>query len=229
MTKTSDSNQAKTSEPAQGETPSCASKDATVTRRARVGSIRRTTKETNIFVEVNLDDASRREIRTSLPFLNHMLDTLACHGRFSLVITADGDIDVDPHHLVEDCGIVIGEAIFQALGSFKGIERAASFTYPMDGTLVQVALDICGRRNLVYNLSFGNFTIGNLDPNLFKEFFKGLVDGMRSTLHINCMYKDNDHHAIEAAFKAFARALKDAIKQLDNDEYVSTKGMLDEN
>jgi len=158
-----------------------------------------------------------------------MLDTLACHGRFSLVITADGDIDVDPHHLVEDCGIVIGEAIFQALGSFKGIERAASFTYPMDGTLVQVALDICGRRNLVYNLPFGNFTIGNLDPNLFKEFFKGLVDGMRSTLHINCMYKDNDHHAIEAAFKAFARALKDAIKQLESDEYVSTKGMLDEN
>ncbi len=229
MTKISDSNQAKTSEPAQGETPGCASNDDTVTRRARVGSIRRTTKETNIFVEVNLDDASRREIRTSLPFLNHMLDTLACHGRFSLVITADGDIDVDPHHLVEDCGIVIGEAIFQALGSFKGIERAASFTYPMDGTLVQVALDICGRRNLVYNLSFGNFTIGNLDPNLFKEFFKGLVDGMRSTLHINCMYKDNDHHAIEAAFKAFARALKDAIRQLDNDEYVSTKGMLDEN
>jgi imidazoleglycerol-phosphate dehydratase len=231
MTTKSDSNQSKSSEPTPvNADPGCAgSTDGSRTKRARVASIRRTTKETNIFVEVNLDDASRREIRTSLPFLNHMLDTLACHGRFSLVITADGDIDVDPHHLVEDCGIVIGEAIFQALGSFKGIERAASFTYPMDGTLVQVALDICGRRNLVYNLTFGNFTIGNLDPNLFKEFFKGLVDGMRSTLHINCMYKDNDHHAIEAAFKAFARALKDAIKQLGNDEYVSTKGMLDEN
>lgn len=197
--------------------------------RARIGNVVRTTKETNITIEVNLDDPLKREIYTSLPFLNHMLDTLACHGRFGLIVTAEGDIDVDPHHLIEDTGIVLGEAIFQALGGFKGIERAASFTYPMDGTLVQVALDICGRRNLVWNISFGNFTIGNLDPNLFREFFKGLVDGMKTTLHVNCMYKDNDHHAIEATFKALARALKEAVRKLDSDEYVSTKGVLDEN
>lgn len=195
---------------------------------ARIGSVRRRTKETNIFIEVNLDDSSRREIRTSLPFLNHMLDALACHGRFGLVVTADGDIDVDPHHLIEDTGIVLGEAIYEALGSLKGIERAASFTYPMDGTLVQVALDICGRRNLVWNISFGNFTVGNLDPNLFREFFKGFVDGMKTTLHVNCLYRDNDHHAIEATFKALARALREAVKRLDTDEYLSTKGVLDE-
>jgi len=196
--------------------------------KQRIGSIRRTTKETNIFIEVNLDDPSRREIRTSLPFLNHMLDAFACHGRFSLVVTADGDIDVDPHHLIEDTGIVLGEAIYEALGGLKGIERAASFTYPMDGTLVQVSLDICGRRNLVWNISFGNFTVGNIDPNLFREFYKGFVDGMKTTLHVNCHYKDNDHHAIEAVFKALGRALKDAVKRLDNDEYLSTKGVLDE-
>lgn len=196
----------------------------------RIGTVRRSTKETNIFVEVNLDDASRREIKTALPFLDHMLDTFACHARIGLSITADGDIDVDPHHLIEDCGIVLGEAIYQALGSLKGIQRAASFTYPMDGTLVQVALDLCGRRNLVWNISFGNFTVGNLDPNLFREFYKGLVDGMKTTLHVNCLYKDNDHHAVEAVFKAFARALSQAIVRLatDQDQYFSTKGILDE-
>lgn len=200
---------------------------ATATRPRRA-LVKRTTKETSIVMEVDLDDPSRREIRTSIPFLNHMLDALACHGRFGLVVTADGDIDVDPHHLIEDCGIVLGETIYQALGSLKGIERAGSFSYPMDGTLVNVAIDICGRRNLVWNISFGNFPIGTLDPNLFREFFKGLVDGMRSTIHINCLYKDNDHHAIEATFKALARALKDAVRRLDSDEYFSTKGVLDE-
>ncbi|MGD9683779.1 MAG: imidazoleglycerol-phosphate dehydratase, partial [Candidatus Obscuribacterales bacterium] len=102
-------------------------------------------------------------------------------------------------------------------------------SYPMDGTLVQVAIDLCGRRNLVFNMSFGNFTIGSLDPNLFREFFKGLVDGMRATLHINCLYKDNDHHAVEAAFKALAHALRSASTPIGDDRYVSTKGVLDEN
>ncbi len=203
--------------------------DAVISRRQRKAMVKRATKETNIVMEVDFEDSSRREIQTSIPFLDHMLDALACHGRFGLVVTAIGDIDVDPHHLVEDCGIVLGETIYQALGSLKGIERAGSFSYPMDGTLVNVAIDICGRRNLVWNISFGNFTIGTLDPNLFREFFKGLVDGMRSTVHVNCFYKDNDHHAIEATFKAFGRALKDSVKRLETDEYFSTKGVLDEN
>lgn len=195
----------------------------------RIGSVKRTTKETDIFIEVNLDDCSRREINTPIPFFNHMLDALSCHGRFGLVVEATGDIEVDPHHLIEDCGIVLGEAYYKALGSLKGIERAGCFSYPMDGTLVQVAIDMCGRRNLVWNISFGNFPIGNLDPNLFREFFKGFVDGLKATLHINCLYRDNDHHAIEAVFKALARSLKDASRRLDTDAYLSTKGVLDEN
>ncbi|MBX9671347.1 MAG: imidazoleglycerol-phosphate dehydratase [Candidatus Obscuribacterales bacterium] len=203
--------------------------EAVVGRRQRRAMVKRATKETNIVMEVDFEESLRRVIQTSIPFLDHMLDALACHGRFGLVVTANGDIDVDPHHLVEDCGIVLGETIYQALGSLKGIERAGSFSYPMDGTLVNVAIDICGRRNLVWNISFGNFTIGTLDPNLFREFFKGLVDGMRSTVHVNCFYKDNDHHAIEATFKAFGRALKDSVRRLETDEYVSTKGVLDEN
>lgn len=195
----------------------------------RIGSVKRTTKETDIFIEVNLDDSSRRQIKTPIPFFNHMLDALSTHGRFGLVVEATGDIEVDPHHLIEDCGIVLGEAYYKALGSLKGIERAGCFSYPMDGTLAQVAIDICGRRNLVWNIKFGNFPIGNLDPNLFREFFKGFVDGLKATLHINCLYQDNDHHAIEAVFKALARSLKDASRRLDTDIYMSTKGVLDEN
>ena len=197
--------------------------------RRRYARVERTTRETSIVVEVNLDGEQERQIDTPVPFFNHMLDTLACHGRFGLIVKATGDVEVDPHHLIEDVGIVLGDAYFRALGSLKGIERAGSFTYPMDGTLVQVAIDLCGRRNLVFNMEFGNFAIGNLDPNLFREFFKGLVDGMKATIHINCLYKDNDHHAIEAAFKALARSLKSASKPLGDGEYLSTKGVVDEN
>lgn len=199
------------------------------TARQRRARVERITRETSIVVEVDLDDASRRSVETPVPFFNHMLDTLSCHGRFGLIVEASGDVEVDPHHLVEDVGIVLGDAYFQALGSLKGIERAGCFSYPMDGTLVQVAIDLCGRRNLVFNMSFGNFPIGNLDPNLFREFFKGLVDGMRATLHINCLYKDNDHHAVEAAFKALSRSLRSASTRIGDDQYVSTKGVLDEN
>ncbi len=198
----------------------------TVERKA---SVVRQTKETNISISVNLDDASHISINTSLPFLSHMLEALACHGRIGMVIEAKGDIEVDPHHLIEDCGIVLGEAIYKALGGFAGIQRAGSFTFPMDGSLVLAAIDICGRRNLAWKVQFGNFTVGNLDPNLFKEFYKGLVDGLKATLHINMLASDNDHHVIEASFKALARALRQAIEPLAGVQYLSTKGMLDEN
>lgn len=195
-------------------------------RRARV---ERKTKETDISVEVLLDQPGQSQIRTDLPFLSHMLEALACHGRFSLIIEARGDVEVDPHHLIEDTGIVLGEAIFKALGGLSGIERAGCFSYPMDGSLVTTAIDLCGRRNFTWNMKFGNFPVGNLDPNLFREFFKGFVDGLRATLHINVICCDNDHHQIEAAFKGLARALKSAVQPLDSAEYMSTKGVLDEN
>lgn len=195
---------------------------------ARIGAVERVTKETQISIRVNLDEPGLVDIVTDLPFLSHMLNALACHGRMGMIVRASGDIEVDPHHLIEDTGIVLGEAIFRALGGLSGIERAGCFMFPMDGTLAQVALDLCGRRNLVWNVKFGNFPIGNLDPNLFREFFKGFVDGLRATLHISILYADNDHHAVEAVFKSLSRALRQAIMPIAAKECLSTKGMLDE-
>jgi imidazoleglycerol-phosphate dehydratase len=195
---------------------------------SRVASITRKTKETDITVEVDLDQAGQSDIQTSLPFLSHMLEALAMHGRFSFRIRAVGDIEVDPHHLIEDTGITLGETIFKALGGLGGIQRAGNFTYPMDGSLVTVAIDLCGRRNLTWKVQFGNFPIGNLDPNLFREFFKGFVDGLRATLHCYELYGDNDHHVIEAVFKALAKSLRQAVTPLESGEVLSTKGMLDE-
>jgi imidazoleglycerol phosphate dehydratase HisB len=197
--------------------------------RSRRAHIERKTKETEIIVEVLLDQPGQSQIATDIPFLSHMLEALACHAQMSLIIDATGDIEVDPHHLIEDTGIVVGEAIFKALGGLAGIERAGCFSYPMDGTLVTVAIDLCGRRNLTWNVKFGNFTIGNLDPNLFREFFKGFVDGLKATLHCHVVCADNDHHLIEAVFKALARSLRAAVKPLSAGQYLSTKGMLDEN
>jgi imidazoleglycerol-phosphate dehydratase len=202
----------------------------TVSKRGqRVATVERKTKETDITISVNLDEPGKSDIQTDLPFFSHMLEALAMHGRFSLVIRATGDIEVDPHHLIEDTGITLGEAIFKALGGLSGIQRAGCFSYPMDGTLVTVAIDLCGRRNLTWKVQFGNFTIGNLDPNLFKEFFKGFVDGLRATLHCYELYGDNDHHVIEAVFKGLAKSLRQAVTPLGTDEVLSTKGMLDEN
>jgi imidazoleglycerol-phosphate dehydratase len=203
-----------------------ASRAATAARKA---TVERQTKETQISIRVDLDNPGEVSIKTSLPFLSHMLEAFAVHGRFSLVIEATGDVEVDPHHLIEDTGIVLGEALFKALGGFKGIERAGCFTYPMDGSLVLVAIDICGRRNLSWKLQFGNFTVGNIDPNLFREFYKGFVDGLRATLHIKMLESDNDHHVIEASFKALARAFRQAVTPLPGNEYLSTKGVLDDN
>lgn len=197
----------------------------------RTATISRDTKETQITLTLNLDampvsdDIPR--IRTGLPFFDHMLNAFSCHGRFGLDIDATGDIEVDPHHLIEDVGIVLGEAIREALPAYKGIQRAGSFAFPMDGSLAVVALDLCGRPNLVWNVQFGQFPVGNIDPNLFREFYKGLVDGMRGTLHIHVPVKDNDHHVIEATFKAFARALREAVVPVGSDVIISTKGVLD--
>lgn len=210
----------------QSEEAKLSASSAVASRKA---AITRNTKETSISISVDLDDPSVVSIKTSLPFLSHMLEAFAVHGRFGLVIDATGDVEVDPHHLIEDTGIVLGETIFKALGGFKGIQRAGCFTFPMDGSLVLVAIDICGRRNLAWKVQFGNFEVGHMDPNLFREFYKGFVDGLRATLHINMIESDNDHHVIEASFKGLARAFREAITPLPGVQYLSTKGMLDEN
>ncbi|HEY9745344.1 MAG TPA: imidazoleglycerol-phosphate dehydratase [Oculatellaceae cyanobacterium] len=193
----------------------------------RSATVTRNTKETQITLSLHLDDAETQTIRTGLPFFDHMLAAFACHGRFGLEVDAVGDIQVDPHHLIEDVGIVLGEAIREALPGYQGIQRAGCFAFPMDGTLAVTALDLCGRPNLVWNVTFGNFPVGNLDPNLFREFYKGLTDGMRGTLHVHIPCRDNDHHLVEAIFKAFGRSLREAVTPVGAGVTLSTKGMLD--
>lgn len=199
--------------------------------RQRQATIERITKETQIKLTLLLDPPMGFEnrLQTSLPFLNHMLNTVACHGQFGLQIEATGNIEVDPHHLIEDVGIVLGQAVFKAMGgSFSGIARAGSFQFPMDGTLANVALDLCGRGNLVWHVpAFESATVGHVDPRLFREFFKGVVDGLALTLHVNVPYRDNDHHVVEAVFKAFTRALRQAVTPLADGQIMSTKGSLE--
>jgi imidazoleglycerol-phosphate dehydratase len=200
--------------------------------QAGQATINRYTKETEIELTLVLNPEAgfENKLETPLPFFNHMLNTFAVHGQFGLQVKAKGDIDVDPHHLVEDVGIVLGQAVFKALGgSFTGLVRAGFFHFPMDGTLAQVAMDVCGRGNLVWNVPpFESATVGTLDPRLFKEFFKGFVDGLALTLHVNIPYRDNDHHVVEAIFKAFTRSLRQALTPLPNAHtMMSTKGSIE--
>ncbi|HEY9788321.1 MAG TPA: aminotransferase class I/II-fold pyridoxal phosphate-dependent enzyme [Candidatus Obscuribacterales bacterium] len=195
----------------------------------RVGRYVRKSKETQVDIEIALDNQGVRNIKTPLPFLSHMLDAFLCHGSFAAEICANGDIEVDPHHLIEDTGIVLGKSIKDGLRAFTGIRRAASFTFPMDGSLASVSLDLCGRANLVWNVKFGFHPVGGLDPNLFREFFKGVADGLGATIHVNVPYADNDHHVTEAIFKAFGRSLNEATRPLsERNDRLSTKGMFDE-
>ncbi len=193
----------------------------------RTATVTRKTKETQIELTLGLDGGEVKA-HTGVPFFDHMLTAFACHGRFGLFVKARGDIEVDPHHLLEDTGLVLGQAVRQGLGDgYKGIERAGCFSFAMDGTLTLVALDLCGRPTLAWGLEFGSFPIGNLDPNLFKEFFKGLSDEARMALHFHTLAQDNDHHLIESAFKGFGRALRAAVRPIAGDEVLSTKGMID--
>jgi imidazoleglycerol-phosphate dehydratase len=191
----------------------------------RRAQITRHTKETRITLSLQLDAPLPNQLETDLPFLTHMLNTFACHGQFGLQITAQGDVDVDPHHLIEDTGIVLGQAIKQACGGeYGGILRAGHFRYPMDGTLADVALDLCGRPNLQWHVPWLGRMVGTVDPQLFSEFFKGCVDHAGLTLHVDVLRLDNDHHGIEATFKAFTKALRMAVTPTQG--LLSTKGQL---
>ncbi|MEM0951855.1 MAG: imidazoleglycerol-phosphate dehydratase [Cyanobacteria bacterium P01_H01_bin.74] len=198
----------------------------------RQATVKRQTKETQIAISVGIDNsldktAALIALDTGLPFFDHMLNALACHGQLALSIQATGDTAVDPHHLIEDVGITLGEAIRKALPGYTGIFRAGCFAFPMDETLSVVALDLCGRPNLVWRVTFGPHLVGHLDPNLFREFFKGLSDGLRASVHIHVPCQDNDHHVIESVFKAFARALHQAVQETGGQSVLSTKGTLD--
>ncbi len=176
----------------------------------RLATISRKTKETDINMELNLDGSGKTQIETGIGFFNHMLDSFARHGFFDLKLTVKGDLYVDAHHTVEDTGIVLGQAIKNALGDKQGIKRYGSFLLPMDETLILCAIDLSGRPYLSYDLSYTADKVGYLDTELVKEFFYAISYSAGMNLHIKMLSGDNNHHIVEAAFKAFAKALDEA-------------------
>ncbi|MFA6696842.1 MAG: imidazoleglycerol-phosphate dehydratase HisB [Eubacteriales bacterium] len=194
----------------------------------RSGKADRTTKETRVAVAIDLDGQGNVEISTGIGFFDHMLTLLAAHARFNLSVEAKGDIEVDGHHTVEDVGIVLGKAFSQALGDKKGISRYGTAYVPMDEALALVNLDISGRPYL--HIEFPNLApmVGDFDTQLLEEFFRAFAIHGGITLHIRVLYGRNTHHMIEAAFKALARSLKEAVKtSSDWEASPSTKGLLD--
>jgi imidazoleglycerol-phosphate dehydratase/histidinol-phosphatase len=184
----------------------------------------RKTKETSIFLELNLDGSGRSTIGTGIGFFDHMLEQISRHSEIDLFIKAEGDLKVDPHHTIEDVAIALGEAVSDALGSKKGIERYG-FLLPMDDSLAQAAIDFSGRPWLVWNVSFTHEMIGEIPSEMFFHFFKSFSDNAKCNLNIKAE-GENDHHKIEAVFKAFSKALKMAVKKTDNFNLPSTKGTL---
>ena len=194
---------------------------------ARKAKIVRKTTETDIALEIDLDRSAVSKISTTIAFFDHMLELFARHGFFKLIVKSKGDTQIDDHHLVEDLGICLGQAVGQALGKKIGINRYGSASVPMDECLCRVDLDISGRPYLIYKVKYERRKIGGFDPALVKEFFKAFTDHSGITLHINLLYGNNSHHIIEAVFKAFARALRDAVNLNSNiDGVLSTKGRL---
>lgn len=173
----------------------------------RGGRRTRKTKETNVQIRLTLDGSGKADVRTGLPFLDHMLELVAVHGLFDLRIRAAGDIEVDQHHTVEDIGLVLGAAIDDALGDRKGLVRYASLEVPMDECLVSVALDLGGRPYFAHDLRPRPRIVGSFDSNLVPDFFIALAQGARCTLHVRQLRGGNTHHLLEATFKAFGRAL----------------------
>jgi imidazoleglycerol-phosphate dehydratase len=192
---------------------------------SRTAKLRRETKETTIELALDVDGNGTTSISTGIPFFDHMLEQLGKHAGFDLDIDAKGDLEVDLHHTVEDVGIVLGQALTQALGEKRGVRRFANSLVPLDEALVQVALDLSGRPFLVYDVEPVAEWIGTFDPQLAEEFWKGFVDGARVTLHIRSVTGKNGHHVIEASFKGVARALRDAVK-VEGADVPSTKGTL---
>ncbi len=196
-------------------------------RASRQGLIERVTTETRVKVEWSLDGTGRGRIQTTIPFLDHMLTLLAKHGFFDLSVEAKGDTEIDDHHTVEDIGIVMGEALNQAVGGKEGIRRFGWASVPLDETLAQATVDLSGRPYLVYNVTLKQQRIKSFDLGLFEDFFQAFVNHAALNLHLNLCYGRNPHHIMEAVFKALAKALDQATAL---DERVlgvlSTKGKL---
>lgn len=178
---------------------------------ARAASVHRTTRETNVAVDIDLDGRGTAQVSTGVPFLDHMLDAVGRHGLFDLTVRAEGDTQVDDHHTVEDVGIVLGKAVREALGTMQGIVRYGHAVVPMDESLVLCAIDVSGRGGAYLDLPVPTATVGTFDTQLVKEFFVAFASNAGLTLHLRLLAGENSHHIIEAAFKAFARALMQAV------------------
>jgi len=197
-------------------------------RIMRIAEVNRDTLETQIRVAINLDGTGQSSFDTGLPFLEHMMDQIARHGLIDIEISATGDLHIDAHHTVEDLGITLGQALKQALGDKKGIRRYGHAYVPLDEALSRVVIDLSGRPGLSYDIEFSRPLVGGFDVDLFHEFFQGFVNHSLVTLHIDNLKGDNAHHQIETVFKAFGRALRNAL-ELDGrivGKLPSTKGSL---
>jgi len=194
----------------------------------RKATVKRDTRETQIEISLDIDGSGQANIQGEIGFFNHMLETFARHGLFDVTAHIAGDLHVDQHHTVEDTGIVLGEAFKKALGDKRGIHRAGFFTHPMDEALASVAIDISGRPFLKWQVKLNSKKIGDLQTDLVEDFFQGFTSALGANLHVQLHYGRSDHHKVEAIFKAFARAMRQACS-LDaraGDQVPSTKGVL---
>lgn len=194
----------------------------------RKAVVERATRETRVTAEVNLDGTGRCEVATGIGFLDHMLEQLSRHSLIDLVLRAEGDLHIDFHHTTEDTGIVIGQAIAQALGDRRGIRRYGNAAIPMDETLTRVSVDVSNRPYLIWRVAFSRPKLGEMDTELFKEWFQAFAQNAGVTLHVENAYGENTHHMVESCYKGLARALRDAIEQDSRiaGEVPSTKGVL---
>jgi imidazoleglycerol-phosphate dehydratase len=194
----------------------------------RKAELSRTTQETKIEASLQIDGSGKSDIATGIGFLDHMLVLLARHSGFDLTVKVEGDLYVDGHHSAEDTGIVLGQILARAVGDKRGIERYGHAVVPMDEALLEAVIDLSGRPFLVFDAEFSSPAIGDFDTQLTEEFFRALAYNAGMTLHLNCRYGKNDHHKVEGLFKAFARALRTAVR-IDPDradQIPSTKGVL---
>ncbi len=194
----------------------------------RKAVVERATRETRVTAEVNLDGTGRYEVATGVGFLDHMLEQLSRHSLIDLALRAEGDLHIDFHHTTEDTGIVIGQAIAQALGDRRGIRRYGNATIPMDETLTRVSVDVSNRPYLIWRVAFSRPKLGEMDTELFKEWFQAFAQNAGITLHVENAYGENTHHMVESCYKGLARALRDAIERDSRiaGEVPSTKGVL---
>lgn len=194
----------------------------------RKAVVERATRETRIIAEVNLDGTGAYEVATGIGFLDHMLEQLSRHSLIDLALRAEGDLHIDFHHTTEDTGIVVGQAVTQALGDRRGIRRYGNATIPMDETLTRVSVDVSNRPYLIWRVALSRPKLGEMDTELFKEWFQAFAQNAGITLHVENAYGENTHHIVESCYKGLARALRDAIERDSRiaGEVPSTKGVL---